>query len=48
VGLVILSAEPKELTVVNIVGPINLDQLSDLGGHLGIPPVQMEKPAKPQ
>lgn len=47
-GLVILSAEPKELTVVNIVGPISLDKLSDLGGHLGIPPVQVERSAKPQ
>jgi hypothetical protein len=36
-GLVVLSAEPKELTVVNIVGSINLEQLRDLSGHLGIP-----------
>jgi hypothetical protein len=36
-GLVVLAAEPKELTVVNIVGSINLEKLRDLSGHLGIP-----------
>jgi Domain of unknown function (DUF4252) len=42
-GLVILAAEPTELTVVNIVGPINLDKLSKLGGHLGIPRIDIEQ-----
>jgi hypothetical protein len=36
-GLLILSAEPKELTIVNIVGPIDLDKLAGLGGQFGIP-----------
>jgi hypothetical protein len=36
-GLAIVVAEPRELTVVNIVGPIDLAQLSALGGQLGIP-----------
>jgi hypothetical protein len=36
-GMVVLAAEPMELTVVNIVGSIDLDQLRDLSGHLGIP-----------
>src|SRR4026207_2037203 len=35
-GLVVIAAEPKELTIVNIVGPIDLDQLSILGGQFGI------------
>jgi len=39
VALAIITAEPRELTVVNIVGPMNLDQLSELGGHMGIPVV---------
>jgi hypothetical protein len=43
-GLVVLAAEPKELTVVNIVGSIDLDQLRDLSGHLGIP--ELAGPAK--
>jgi hypothetical protein len=39
VGLVIIAAEPKELTVVNIVGPIDIERLGELGGHFGIPDV---------
>jgi hypothetical protein len=45
-GLVILAAEPKELTVVNIVGNISLDDLSSLGGHFGIPDVEVRKDHK--
>jgi uncharacterized protein DUF4252 len=45
-GLVILAAEAKELTVVDIVGPIDLDALSELGGHMGIPPVEVKKGGK--
>ena len=45
-GLVILAAESKELTVVDIVGPIDLDTLSELGGHMGIPPVEVKKGGK--
>lgn len=36
-GLLIISAEPRELTIVNIAGPIDLDQLSKLEGEFGIP-----------
>ena len=36
-GLAVVSAEPRELTVVNIVGPINLDKLSQLEGSFGVP-----------
>jgi Domain of unknown function (DUF4252) len=36
-GLVVIAAEPRELTVVHIDGPINPQQLSELSGHLGIP-----------
>jgi hypothetical protein len=36
-GLVIIAAERKELSIVHIDGPIDLRQLSLLGGHLGIP-----------
>ncbi len=46
-GLVIIAAEPKELTVVNIVGPIDLDKLSALEGHLGVPHLEMEKDKSP-
>lgn len=41
-GLVVISAEPKELTLVQILGPIDLDRLSELEGHMGIPKVSKE------
>lgn len=41
-GLIVIDAEPKELTIVHIDGPINPEELSELGGHMGIP--KMEKP----
>jgi hypothetical protein len=43
-GLAIISANPKELTIVNIVGKIDLDELSELGGNLGVPRIDLEKP----
>lgn len=42
-GIAILVAEPKELTVVNIVGPVDLDKLSALDGKFGIPENQEKK-----
>ena len=36
-GLAVIVAEPKELTVVNIVGPIDVDHLSALSGEMGVP-----------
>jgi hypothetical protein len=45
-GLAILAAEPKELTVVNIVGPIDIGKLSSLEGKIGIPKMGLEKDKK--
>ncbi len=46
-GLVVLAAEPKELTLVHINGSISLEKLSELGGHFGVPKIDIEKnPAK--
>jgi uncharacterized protein DUF4252 len=45
-GLVVLAAEPKELTLVNIVGAIDPEDLKDLGGKFGIP--NMEFGPKPK
>ncbi len=36
-GLTVISTEPRELTIVNIVGPVDLEKLAELEGHLGIP-----------
>lgn len=38
-GLIVIAAEPKELTFVNIVGPIDLDDFGRLEGQFGIPRV---------
>ena len=38
-GMLILSAEPKELTVVNIVGNITAEDLGGLSGQFGVPNV---------
>lgn len=36
-GLVVITAEPRELTIVNLVGPVDVDKLSSLEGQFGIP-----------
>ena len=48
-GLLIVAAQPKELVVVNIVGPIDLEKLSQLEGQFGIPKLDLDKSkAKPR
>jgi len=47
-GIVVIAAESKELTFVSIVGPIELDQLSDLGGEFGVPKLDPKSLAKAQ
>ena len=44
-GIVIIAAEAKELTFVNIVGPLEVDQLADLGGEFGIPKLKTKPPS---
>jgi len=41
-GLTVISAEPRELTIVNIVGPVDLEKLAKLEGNLGIPELGVE------
>jgi hypothetical protein len=41
-GLAVISIEPKQLTVVNIVGPIDLEKLSRLEGQFGVPDLGIE------
>src|SRR5262249_36287666 len=38
-GIVILSAEAQELTLVNIVGSIDQSMIGDLSGTMGIPKI---------
>ncbi len=42
-GLAIIAADPKELTIVNIVGQIDPEQLNQLSGQFGIPKVEVKK-----
>jgi hypothetical protein len=46
-GLAVLATDPKEVTVVNIIGPIDLEKLTQLGGQFGIPELEIER-AKPR
>lgn len=45
-GFFILAAEPKELTIVQILGSLTLDDLAGLEGEMGIPSVGIRNKAK--
>jgi hypothetical protein len=45
-GLCVLDAEARELSLVLILGPIDIDKLSGLGGNFGIPKDAMKKAQK--
>lgn len=47
-GVVVIDAEPRELTVVHIDGQIDPEQLSELGGHMGIPHLHNPGAKKPK
>ena len=42
-GIVIVATEEDEVTVVNLVGPVDLDKLSRLENQFGIPPMGLEE-----
>jgi hypothetical protein len=41
-GLAVLAADDRELTVVNIVGPVDIEKLSKLEGQFGVPDLGIE------
>jgi hypothetical protein len=45
-GLLIIAAEPKEFTVVDIIGPIDLEKLAGLEGQFGIPHISASAHSK--
>jgi len=45
-GLFVLDAEDKELSLVLILGPIDIEHLSQLGGNFGIPKDAVKKAEK--
>ena len=42
-GLVVVATDLKELTIVNIVGPVDLEKLSQLEGQFGVPELGIER-----
>jgi hypothetical protein len=42
-GIVVIASEPMEITVVNIVGNVSLQDLSSIGGQFGVPKVDSKK-----
>jgi hypothetical protein len=42
-GLALLVVEPKEVTVINIVGSLDIEKLKKLEGSLGIPRIHIER-----
>jgi len=44
--MAIIASEPREFTIVNIVGNIDLEQLHDLQ-KLGVPDLELETAKKP-
>jgi len=47
-GLGIIASEPREFTIVNIVGNIDLEQLHSLEGKFGVPNLEIETTKKPE
>lgn len=46
-GLAIIANQPREFTIVNIVGAIDLENLHDLEGKFGVPNLGIESVKKP-
>lgn len=42
-GLVVIAADPKELTIVHIDGPLDPSDLDKLGGDFGVPHVEAQR-----
>jgi hypothetical protein len=45
-GLAIIASEPRELTIVNIVGSVDLQKLHRLEGRFGVPRLELEEDRK--
>jgi hypothetical protein len=46
-GLALIASEPREFTIVNITGSIDLDKLHRLQGHFGVPNLDLDPKPKP-
>ncbi len=47
-GIALLATEPREFTVANIVGNVNLESLADLGGQFGLPKLKPSGTTAPE
>jgi hypothetical protein len=47
VGLALIASEPRQFTIVNIVGAIDLDKLHKLEGQFGVPKLDIDPPKAP-
>jgi hypothetical protein len=46
-GIVVIAAEPRELTFVHIDGPLEIEDLAELGGDFGIPKLNSKNAIRP-
>lgn len=46
-GLVVIAADPKELTIVHIDGPLDPSDLDKIGGDFGVPRLETRPQSKP-
>ena len=44
IGLALIASEPRQFTIVNIVGAIDLDKLHKLEGQFGVPKLDIDVP----
>jgi hypothetical protein len=47
VGLALIASEPRQFTIVNIVGAIDLEKLHRLEGQFGVPKLELDSPKTP-
>jgi hypothetical protein len=47
IGLAVIASEPRQFTIVNIVGAIDLDKLRKLEGQFGVPKLDIDLPRAP-
>lgn len=47
IGLALIASEPRQFTIVNIVGAIDLEKLHKLEGQFGVPKLDMDESKAP-
>jgi hypothetical protein len=47
IGLALIASEPRQFTIVNIVGAIDLDKLHKLEGQFGVPKLDLDQTRPP-